>query len=394
MRRLLRLLPVRFFVASLVYLALGVVFGALDALGYGNFKSVHTHLIAGAFFTLVIMGSMYQLIPTIIGTEIRYKRLAEIQFILVNIAFISLAYSFLIEYSFLKVAGFIAFVSFLIFAIEIYATTLSVKNFYKLSLAIWFFLAAVAYLIIGSAYALTGTLGITGFNILEHAHILTIGFIAMTTFGGFYELFPMLALKKLYSRRLGEIHFLIANIGAIGMFLSFSQKGSLFIFSSIIFLLGFYLFAFNIAKTYLSKLNTFVSETDISARFMAYALIFGVAGVTAGLSSALTGFPGSFTHVHYILAGWVGLTMIGAMYHIVPMLTWIQKYSSKVGQEKVPLINELYNKQLAKAIFITLNISLALFGLRDLLPALNLFAVPLAAAFLAFAVEMVLILKR
>ena len=291
-------------------------------------------------------------------------------------------------------AGFIAFVSFLIFAIEIYATTLSVKNFYKLSLAIWFFLAAVAYLIIGSAYALTGTLGITGFNILEHAHILTIGFIAMTTFGGFYELFPMLALKKLYSRRLGEIHFLIANIGAIGMFLSFSQKGSLFIFSSIIFLLGFYLFAFNIAKTYLSKLNTLVSETDISARFMAYALIFGVAGVTAGLSSALTGFPGSFTHVHYILAGWVGLTMIGAMYHIVPMLTWIQKYSSKVGQEKVPLINELYNKQLAKAIFITLNISLALFGLRDLLPALNLFAVPLAAAFLAFAVEMVLILKR
>ncbi len=394
MKRLLRLLPVRFFVASLVYLALGVVFGALDALGYGNFKSVHAHLIAGAFFTLVIMGSMYQLIPTIIGTKIRYKRLAEIQFILVNIAFISLAYSFLIEYSFLKVAGFIAFVSFLIFAIEIYATTLNVKNFYKLSLAIWFFLAAVAYLIIGSAYALTGALGITGFNILEHAHILTIGFIAMTTFGGFYELFPMLALKKLYSRRLGEIHFFIANIAAIGMFLSFSQKGSLFIFSSIIFLLGFYLFAFNIAKTYLSKVNTPAPETDISARFMAYALIFGVAGVTAGLSSALTGFPGSFTHVHYILAGWVGLTMVGAMYHIVPMLTWIQKYSSKAGKEKVPLINELYNKQLAKAIFITMNISLALFGLRSFLPALNLFSVPLAAAFLAFAVEMVLILKR
>ncbi|GBE54945.1 cytochrome C and Quinol oxidase polypeptide I [archaeon BMS3Bbin15] len=394
MRKLLRLLPVRFFVASLVYLTLGVVFGALDALGYGNFKSVHAHLIAGAFFTLVIMGSMYQLIPTIIGTEIRYKRLAEIQFILVNIAFISLAYSFLIEYSFLKVAGFIAFVSFLIFAIEIYATTLNVKNFYKLSLAIWFFLAAVAYLIIGSAYALTGALGITGFNILEHAHILTIGFIAMTTFGGFYELFPMLALKKLYSRRLGEIHFFIANIAAIGMFLSFSQKGSLFIFSSIVFLLGFYLFAFNIAKTYLSKVNTPAPETDISARFMAYALIFGVAGVTAGLSSALTGFPGSFTHVHYILAGWVGLTMVGAMYHIVPMLTWIQKYSSKAGKEKVPLINELYNKQLAKAIFITMNISLALFGLRSFLPALNLFSVPLAAAFLAFAVEMVLILKR
>ena len=394
MRKLLRLLPVRFFVASLVYLTLGVVFGALDALGYGNFKSVHAHLIAGAFFTLVIMGSMYQLIPTIIGTEIRYKRLAEIQFILVNIAFISLAYSFLIEYSFLKVAGFIAFVSFLIFAIEIYATTLNVKNFYKLSLAIWFFLAAVAYLIIGSAYALTGALGITGFNILEHAHILTIGFIAMTTFGGFYELFPMLALKKLYSRRLGEIHFFIANIAAIGMFLSFSQKGSLFIFSSIVFLLGFYLFAFNIAKTYLSKVNTPAPETDISARFMAYALIFGVAGVTAGLSSALTGFPGSFTHVHYILAGWVGLTMVGAMYHIVPMLTWIQKYSAKAGKEKVPLINELYNKQLAKAIFITMNISLALFGLRSFLPALNLFSVPLAAAFLAFAVEMVLILKR
>jgi len=394
MRRMLRLLPVRFLGIALVYLVAGVVLGTLDALGYGSFKSVHSHLLAGAFFTLVIMGSMYQLIPTIIGAELKYKKLAELQYVLVNIAFLSLGYSFLVNYSFLKVAGFIAFISFLLFAFEVYATTLSVKNFYKLSLAIWFFLAAATYLVIGSAHALAGILGITGFNVAQHAHILTLGFVAMTNFGGLYELFPMLALKKLYSRRLGEIHFFIANIAALGMFLDFPEKETLFIFSSILFLAGFYLFAYNMVKTYFSKAEMHGVETDISARFMAYALAFGVAGVTSGFTGALFNFPGRFTHVHYILAGWVGLTIVGAMYHIVPMLTWLEKYSQKAGKEKVPLINELYNRKLAKTLFITLNLTLALFALSSFLPVLGLLAAPLAAAFLAFAVEMVLVLRR
>ena len=394
MRRMLRLLPIRFLSLALIYLVAGVTLGTIDALGYGSFKSAHSHLLAGAFFTLVIMGAMYQLLPTIIGAELKHRSLAEFQFILANLGFISLVYAFLSNYSFLKVAGLIAFISFILFAFEIFATALSVRDFYRRSLAIWFFLAAVVYLVAGSAYALAGVLGIIRFDIATHAHMLTLGFIAMTNFGGLYELFPMLSLKKLYSRRLGEAHFFIANIAAIGMFIDFTGRGTLFILSSLLFLAGFYLFAYNLTRTYFSKSHGPEVEMDISARFMAYALAFGVAGVTAGFTSAVLGFPGSFTHVHLTLTGWVGLTIVGAMYHIVPMLTWLEKYSSKVGQPGVPLIQDLYKKPLAKVLFITLNTTLALFAFSSLLPALSLFAIPLALAFLAFAVEMFLVLGR
>ncbi|WP_456475324.1 cbb3-type cytochrome c oxidase subunit I, partial [Candidatus Pyrohabitans sp.] len=245
MRRMLKLLPIRFFGAALIYLIAGVALGTLDTLGYGSFKSVHSHLLAGAFFTMVIMGAMYQLLPTIIGAGIRHPRLAELTFLLANLGFISLAYAFISNYSFLKVAGFIAFLAFLLFAFEIFATALSVKDFHRRSIAVWFFLAAVVYLLVGSGYALAGILGLTSLNVQQHAHILTLGFVAMTNFGGLYELFPMLSLKKLYSRRLGEAHFFIANIAAVGMFLGFPERGSLFILSSLLFLVGFYLFAYN-----------------------------------------------------------------------------------------------------------------------------------------------------
>jgi cbb3-type cytochrome oxidase subunit 1 len=392
--QMLKLLPVRFLCAGLIYLIAGVLLGALDALGYGSFRSVHSHLLAGAFFTLVIMGAMYQLLPTILGAEIRHRLLAELSFILANLGFLSLGYAFLRDYSLLPAAGAVALAAFLLFAFEIFATALGVKEFHRRSVAVWFFLAAVVYLVVGATYALLGVTGKIRFDTATHAHMLTLGFIAMTNFGGLYELFPMLSLKKLHSRKLAEAHFFIANLAAIGMFAGFAERGTLFLLASLLFLAGFYLFAYNLTRTYFSKSHGPEVEMDISARFMAYALAFGVAGVTAGFTSAVVGFPGSFTHVHLILAGWVGLTIVGAMYHILPMLTWMEKYSSKVGQEGVPLIQDLYNKRLARVLFITLNASLALFAFSSLLPVLSLFAIPLALAFLAFAVEMFLVLGR
>ncbi len=390
---MLHLLPVRFFCAALLYMLAGVFAGAADALGAVSLRAVHTHLLAGAFFTLVIMGAMYQLLPTIIGARLHSRRLAELQFVLVNAGFILLFYAFLSNTSALLIAGAVLLVSFIMFAIEIFATALSVPEFYRRSIAIWFFLVAVIYLLAGSAYAIAGIAGVVGFSPMLHAHLLTLGFVAFTNFGGLYELFPMLSLRQLHSRRLAEVHFVLAVLSATGMFLS-SGSGMLFIASSALFLAGFYLFAYNLARTYFSKPPGQQVEMDISARFMAYALAFGVAGVTAGFTTALFGFPGSFTHVHLVLAGWVGLTIVGALYHIIPMLTWLEKHSSKVGQPGAPLIQDLYSKPLAKALLILMNLGFAGFAFSSIFEPLALLAPLLAVAFLLFAMEMFIVLRR
>lgn len=392
MRRVLKLLPIRFFASAMAYMLAGVALGALDALDLGSFRPSHSHLIAGAFFTLVIMGAMYQLVPTILGVELKHRRLAELQFVLVNLAFISIAYSFLFNYGFLKFAGLLAFFSFLLFAWEVFSTALSVGNFYRRSPALWYFIAAMIYLLAGSAYALLGVFE-GSFSTARHSHLMTLGFVAMVNFGGLYELFPMLSLRKLHSRELGKLHFLLANAGAIGMFLSFPERGPIFTASSAIFLLGFYLFAYNLARTYFGEARGPEVEMDISARFMVYALIFGVAGVSAGFLQVTGGFPPAFTHVHLVL-GWIALTMVGALYHIVPMLTWMEKYSARAAMEKVPLISELYNRRLARALFVALNVLLAAFAFSPMLEVLWLLAIPLAIAFFAFAAEIFLVMRR
>ncbi len=383
---LLRLLPIRFLVVALVFLLAGLSLAALQILGEGSYKSAHAHLML-AFFTLVIMGSMYQLIPTILGGEIKHKSLAEVQFILSIFGFLALAYAFLASPYLIKTAGIILLLSFLLFAFEVFSMILSVEEFYKKSIAIPFFLVAVVYLLVGSAYALKA-----GFSKAVHAHLMTLGFVAMTNFGGLYELFPMLALKKLYSRKLAWIHFGIANISAIGMFVGFAGQSLLFKISGALFLLGFYIFGYNMLRTYMQKSEA-GGEVDISARFMAYAQIYGVIGVTAGFILAFTGAVDVFTHAHFIL-GWIALTIVGAMYHIIPMLTWMEKYSIKAITGEAPLITDLYNKPLSKVLFYTLNVTLFLFALSPAFAVLKFAGLIAAVGFVAFAVEMVLILGR
>lgn len=383
---LLRLLPIRFLLVALIFLLAGLSLATLQILGEGSYKLAHAHLML-AFFTLVIMGSMYQLVPTIIGSEIKHKTLAEVQFALSVLGFTALAYAFLYAPEFINAAGAVLLFSFLLFALEVFSMILSVEKFYSRSIAIPFFLVAVVYLLVGSGYALTGD-----FLKAVHAHLLTLGFVAMTNFGGLYELFPMLALKKLHSRKLAWVHFGIANLSAIGMFIGFATLGILFKISSALFVAGFYLFGYNMLRTYLQKSES-GAGVDISARFMAYAQIYGVAGVTAGFILAFTGTVDVFTHVHLIL-GWISLTIVGAMYHIIPMLTWMEKYSLKAITGEAPLITELYNKRLARVLFYTLNITLFLFALSPVVQAFKFMGLIAVVGFVAFAVEMVLILGR
>jgi len=56
-------------------------------------------------------------------------------------------------------------------------------------------------------------------------------------------------------------------------------------------------------------------------------------------------------HYHTALLCWVTLTIFGGMYHIVPMLIWIEKYGGKIGKEKIPSVKEMYDEKHANNVF-------------------------------------------
>jgi|Deesub1362A_J573_1020465.scaffolds.fasta_scaffold00089_77 cbb3-type cytochrome oxidase subunit 1 len=383
-------LPLRFLITSLFYLVVGAIFGIIVTLK-PEFRAAHVHLMLLGFVSLTIMGAMYQIVPTFLGVNLRFSRLPDLQFWLSNIGIMGMFFAFLYNYGLLKLFGTIFALASIIFAYMIFDTVFRVKGWHKMSPAGWFFVAAIIYFIVGVILVVLSRLGIVPFNVLAHAHLLVIGWVVITTMGGLHELLPMLALKKLHSLTLAKWQFWLSNVGLVGMFLAFTFDRSYLILSGSIFVVSFYLFFYNMVRSYFQPGDH--DEVDISAVFFVYGLFYSVIGVTLGLLNLV--YPLRFLHVHFILVGWITLTIIGAMYHIVPMMVWIEKYSTKLGVQDVPMIKDMYNAKLARTLLYSTNAGIILFVLQPLTAYVVMVGgIILLLSFIAFTVEMLSISRR
>jgi len=378
---LIKNLPLRFLYAGLIYFFIGSIIGVTNFLYSNSFKVVHAHIMLAGFVTLTIIGAMYQLIPTITATPLKLKRLAEASFILLNVGLIFLIYSFL-QNKMLVFSGLIYFIGVILFTLSIYSTIFEglKKN---VSISVIFFSISIIYLFAGIIYVLLAK----PFIFQVHAHILSAGFIALTTYGGLYELLPMLSLRKLWSNKLAYLTLIISNIALIGIFYGFYQNLDILLYSGILFAISFYLLTINLFITLLKRPETHAGF-DISVKFFIIALIFGVVGITIALINALT-FKLTFQHVHLLLLGWVTLTIIGAEYHIIPMLTWMDKYADKLGEEGIPMIADLLNAKLTKFVFYV-----SIIGTAFLLFLPIIGGMMLLSAFLTFVIDMFAVQMR
>ncbi|MFC2030547.1 cbb3-type cytochrome c oxidase subunit I [Chloroflexota bacterium] len=50
-----------------------------------------------------------------------------------------------------------------------------------------------------------------------HVHLLLLGFMAMMVYGVAYHILPRFQGKPLYSERMADVHFWLANIGLVGL---------------------------------------------------------------------------------------------------------------------------------------------------------------------------------
>ncbi len=381
-------IPLRFLFTGLILLLVGSIIGIL--LKNSSLPvSAHAHIMLAGFVTFTIIGAMYQIVPTVVGQNLRSGTIAEITFWLSIVGFLGLIYSFFVNYSLLPMFGAIFFLGILLFAILIVDTVLRAPEWYRMSPAVWFFFSAIIFLLAGIIYAIYGiTAG--GFKVPAHAHLLAGGWVVITTMGGLYELLPMLSLKKLFSRSIAGWQFWLSVIGIILIYGAFVYDRDYLVFGAAVFGISFYAFFYNMVKTYFSPPD---QEIDISARFFIYGLGYGFIGVTLGLLMLI--YPLKFLHVHMILAGWITFTIIGAEYHIFPMIIWMEKYSQKLGVEDVPMIKDMYNKKLADILLYMSNAGIIIFLLSPLSRyAIIAGGIVLFIAFLAFTVEIILISKR
>lgn len=117
----------------------------------------------------------------------------------------------------------------------------------------WFIAAALAYALLGGLIGLAWLADpalLPGLALRAHAHLMLVGFAGMMIFGVGLHVLPRFTGHDLYSERLADAQFWLANLGLLAM-----VAGWLSMFPAVSFLggaalwLAFALFALNVAAT-------------------------------------------------------------------------------------------------------------------------------------------------
>jgi cbb3-type cytochrome oxidase subunit 1 len=388
-------IAIRFFQVGLAYFLVTLLLGVIMIMGRGyaifgpqGAKIAHVHAGVLGFVTLIIMGAMYQILPTLTGSKLYGEELAYRQFLLISLGIFGLFLSQLLlsgktrNLLIIIFGGFVLGAS-LLFAYLIFKTASTSKSKIK-PITIPFFKAATLYYLAGI------TMGIlmvsfpnyfSGFLLgkTAHAHLGTLGFITMTVMGAEYQMFPMLSLKKLKSEKWAWINFWSFTIAVAGFFISLmlirgdssliEQRLASILLTFFVVLLIFSIYVF-LGNMLMTLKGASWSSLDISVKFLGAGHLFlfiatliggsmgifyhlGLIDWLKGIGIAGAGF-GIYiliwTHAHLSLIGFVTLTIMGAMYHLIPMIVWMEKYGPKMGKEEVPKIQDLFSQTVANAV--------------------------------------------
>ena len=148
--------------------------------------------------------------------------------------------------------------------------------------------------------------------------------------------------------------------------------------------------------------ETRVPWTPMLSRYAVVTVALAAWAAIAALTWARTPLAraslfGSANTTHLLFLGVVGFVVMGSLYHIIPFIVWMNRYSDLLGLESVPMIDDLYDSRLA-----TLDLGLLLAGGTVLtldgvvsLPAIVglLGGIATVLGFLVFAANMALVIR-
>jgi cbb3-type cytochrome oxidase subunit 1 len=243
-----------FIASALIYAALGSVLGVSYFLASEGFLSldrvsiyplmvatIHSFLLG--FFTMMIFGVTYHIIPMFAGKRFYSPALAYTHLFLSNAGVIGILGFLLLSpyyptdiHPVARGAAVLEAVSLFIFIYNMLLTFIKgipgtgPSNPFGTTdketdlVATRYTSASILYFLIGCVlgafmFLRPGNI----YNIMPaHAHINLVGFVSMMIFGVSYHMFPRFAGRPLYSIKVARKQFTLLNIGLIGMVLVFA----------------------------------------------------------------------------------------------------------------------------------------------------------------------------
>ncbi len=313
-----------------------------------------THLYLLGFVMMIIFGAMYQLVPVILEIPLFSKDFAYVQFYIYVVGLLLMSWGFFFEESYLPLLGYgalMVYISIMIFIVNIFLTY---RNIEQWSIPAKFIYAANIFLLVGVTLGLLTALnmqyGFLSIDMLSlaKAHISAVlaGFLLMLITGVAMVLIPMFSLAHQFSQEWVEkgFNFIIAGVvlyilGAVLDVTLISTLGTLFmLIATVLFILQMR----EIFKKRVRKEKEFWSENMVASFY------YLIASLAILFIAFLTGYERLYLLGGFILFfGFFASIIIGHIYKILPFLVWYQRFSPLVGKQKVPMLHDMVDKDIA-----------------------------------------------
>ena len=203
-----------------------------------------------------------------------------------------------------------------------------------------FFLAAPFGLIAGGLLLATSNSdALVAINLprtVAITHAAVIGWIATTIMGAVYQLGPVVVGGKLLWERLARFQFVVHCLAVAWFVLAVrAWNTEMMAVAGVLLALSFTLFVVNASACVIQA-----KARSVTRAYLAAGLVFLAAAFSLGLTYAMTlrhlWFPITLgrlsAHAHIGLVGFIGLTLMGVSYQLVPMFAVVQHARQRLGR--------------------------------------------------------------
>ncbi len=355
--------------ATLFFLALcGLLVFSSDALSGHYFHPkllAITHMAALGWGTMLIFGTLYQLLPVILDTSLYSEKIAWITFITFTLGVILLVYSFWHFYVgiHLQIAASLLLIAFLLFLANILLTMDKVNQ--KMIESAFVLLASIWLLytgILGALMAFNFTyMFLPKSHLLYlkiHGHMGIIGWFVLLIMGIGSKLIPMFLLSHNLNRKKLTVAIYSINIGLIGFSIDlFFREDSAFLPPyAILIVSGLLSFISYVYEAFKKRIRKTI---DVGLKHSALAFLFLLIPIIIGLIlSFLTSLNNKFMLQVYlvygvaIFLGFITSLILGQTFKILPFIVWLREYGKLKGKEKKLLPKDLYSSPILTSQFV------------------------------------------
>ncbi|WP_251343619.1 hypothetical protein [Haloplanus halophilus] len=357
-------IPLRHFVVALGFLLSGAALGLADALDAapGLARAAHLHLLFVGFVCLTIAGAMTQFVPVWSGTALHSRRLARAQLWLVAVGLVGLVVGFLGgRVTLLAPAGALVLTGFWTLAYNVGRTLATARpldvteRHFAVALAFFVALTPLGLLLAASfVVPLFATLPVTrGGVVAAHATLAVFGAVLTTVFGALYQLVPMFGQTELRGvdhalQRVETVAYpagvVALSAGRLVTSLPLARLGAALLLAGVLAFLV--VLGRLLADARAEGTPMLIRYACLAPAALAWAVLAAPAWLRDPLADAARfGAPGT----GHLLALVLLFVLVGTLYHVVPFLVWVHRYSDRLGFEDVPMIDDLYDARLARA---------------------------------------------